>query len=280
MCIAIYEPVGKSLSKSVLHTCWQNNSDGAGFMYARDNSLIIQKGFFKFKTFFKSYKSIHPKNYPVVLHFRIATHGQIDKENCHPHSVNENLAFVHNGIIATDNPTEALLSDQSDTMLFNEAVLKKLDIEYGKNNWLKSKVIMELIAGYIDGSKLIFMDNLGNIKIVNENLGEWNDGCWFSNSTYQTRFSHAIASYPYSGYGSSGIVNGYYWNEEEGRYTNKKTEIEKPDNEDYYSYCCYCGKRLDGPEDDYEEKLCYKCLERFGEIEKDAEDEDNEEDEK
>ena len=29
--------------------------------------------------------------------------------------------------------------------------------------------------------KMVFMDNLGKVRIINESAGEWVDGCWFSN---------------------------------------------------------------------------------------------------
>ena len=46
---------------------------------------------------------------------------------------------------------------------------------------------------------MIFMDNKGKVDIVNEDAGEWVDGCWYSNGGIKN----------YVGYGYSGA---YYYN--------------------------------------------------------------------
>ena len=46
MCIAIYKPADKILSQETLNECYDSNPDGAGFMYAQDKKLHIEKGFF------------------------------------------------------------------------------------------------------------------------------------------------------------------------------------------------------------------------------------------
>lgn len=270
MCIAIYKPHGKDISKDILRRCWVNNSDGAGFMYSENNKLIIKKGFFNFKRFWKSYQVSSLVGKDVVIHFRIATHGIIDKENCHPHLVNENLAFVHNGIIETSK--NIVLSDQSDTILFNESILQRLDKKFNGSDWINCKVIVELIAGYIEDSKLIFMDHRGTVKIINENLGCWDAGIWYSNSGYLVKFSHSISSYgsvyPDNRYDYMSEIRerpstAKAFNNTEGNF--KKYLKEKfLDDKDDIPLCAYCGASLTSSKDDTDNQLCADCAKRFG----------------
>ena len=177
MCIAIYKPEGKVLSQATLKECYDSNPDGAGFMYAEDKKLHIQKGFFSYDSFYKAYK--HHENKQAVLHFRIKTHGKIDTTNCHPFAVNNSLAFVHNGVISGFGDV-----NHSDTIGFNHGVLQPLVNKWG-NLALFQDPIIDLIEGRIGYSKLIFLDRHGNHKIMNEGKGVWDDDVWYSNTSYK-----------------------------------------------------------------------------------------------
>lgn len=177
MCIAIYKPEGKVLSQATLKECYDNNPDGAGFMYAEGKKLHIEKGFFSYKTFYDAFKK--HENKQAVIHFRIKTHGKIDTANCHPFAVNNSVGFVHNGVISGYGD-----SDFSDTVRFNEAILRPLVNKWG-NLALFQDPIIELIEGRIGYSKLVFLDRHGNHKIMNEAKGVWDDGVWYSNTSYK-----------------------------------------------------------------------------------------------
>jgi hypothetical protein len=90
--------------------------------------------------------------------------------------VNQKLGFVHNGIISQ---TEVKKSPYSDTYHFNE-ILKKLPA-----NFLYNKGIVTLIEKMIGYSKLAFLDNLGNVTIIGEDLGIWEGDNWFSNTGFE-----------------------------------------------------------------------------------------------
>jgi len=177
----IYKPAGKSISDKILETCWNKNKDGAGYMFAHNGQVIIRKGFFKFKSFMTSLRldSTHTaKNKDVVIHFRYATHGKIDKVNCHPHRITDKLAFAHNGIINIDVPSG---SQVSDTIIFGEKILKQLP-----DNWLKKQSYVELVGRYIGNSKLVFLSGKGDVNIIHQELGEWYEGCWYSNGGFRS----------------------------------------------------------------------------------------------
>ena len=178
MCIAIYKPRDKEISKDILKICHESNPDGGGFMFNHDNTLHIEKGFMRFDDFWNSYKKIDSIKYDMLIHFRIKTHGAISKANCHPFLVSEKIGFVHNGII--DIKTKGT---ESDTMAFNERILKNVN---DLHDVIKSKGIQALIANSIGHSKLVFLDNENNHTIINEHLGIWEDGSWFSNDSFES----------------------------------------------------------------------------------------------
>jgi len=103
MCIIAIKPKKVKISNINLKNCWDNNPDGAGFMYSENNELIIEKGLMTFEDFSESYNKINPENKDVVIHFRYGTHGKVCKELTHPFSINSNLALVHNGIFDIDS---------------------------------------------------------------------------------------------------------------------------------------------------------------------------------
>lgn len=177
MCIAIYKPEGVLIDKATLAQCYSANSDGAGYMFHKNDKLYVKKGFFSFEDFWKSYR--RDKSKETVIHFRIKTHGLINEANCHPYKINDNFAFVHNGMISgyTDPA-------KSDTWLFNEDILQPFVDKWG-NLGLFQDPVQKLIEARIGYSKLIFMDNTGNTKIFNEDKGVWDNDVWYSNSSYK-----------------------------------------------------------------------------------------------
>jgi len=182
MCIAIYKSADKEISKETLQECWDHNPDGAGYMYNVNGHLKVKKGYFKFEDFWKSYtNSCQGKK--AVLHFRIKTHGEINKENCHPFNINDNLAFVHNGIIgAVETKSD---KTKSDTWHFNDHILKPLINKY--SDILEADSFQLMIGDFVGSSKLVFLDNQDNVKIFNEDKGTWDDGVWYSNTSYKPR---------------------------------------------------------------------------------------------
>jgi hypothetical protein len=177
MCIAIYKPEDKVLSLATLKECYTSNPDGAGFMYAENKKLHIEKGFFSFQSFYDAFKKHETKQ--AVIHFRIKTHGKIDTTNCHPFAVNNAIGFVHNGIISGFGD-----ANHSDTIGFNQSILQPLVSKWG-NLALFQDPIIDLIEGRIGYSKLVFLDRHGNHKIMNEHKGTWDDGVWYSNDSYK-----------------------------------------------------------------------------------------------
>jgi len=180
MCIAILNPNNVILEKETLKNCWENNGDGAGLLWVDNGKLKSYKAMVDFEKLYNKYleirKSRYTKESQVVIHFRISTHGKINRTNCHPFIVNNEIGFVHNGII---NKVERSI-DFSDTYMFNEVVLKCLPEDF-----YKQQVYHDLLESYIGGSKLLFLNTKNDAYIINESMGVWDMGCWFSNTTYK-----------------------------------------------------------------------------------------------
>ena len=178
MCIAILKPKGEIIKKATLKTCFENNDDGAGYMFVKNGVLQFVKGFFTFKNFWNSYvKNVVKNGNPIsAIHFRITTHGKTNAENCHPFKISNSLGFIHNGVINFVKPDKK----KSDTSMFNEHILKRLPDDFIGNG-----AICDLIEESIGSSKLVFLNDKGEFLISNEELGKWKDNVWYSNDSYQ-----------------------------------------------------------------------------------------------
>jgi len=199
MCIAILKPEGEILTKDTLRTCFNNNQDGSGFMFAKDGELIMEKGFFQFNEFWNAYRTsmIKYRDPISIVHFRIATHGPINKFNCHPFLIDKKVGFAHNGMINFTSPH----LKKSDTMIFNNEVLKSLP-----EGFIFNDGIFTLIEESIGSSKLIFLNSDGRYRIANEDLGTTENGIWFSNHTYcETKVTsiNVVSKSPYAQYYSA-----------------------------------------------------------------------------
>ena len=178
MCIAILKPEGESIKKATLKTCFENNDDGAGYMFVKNGAVQLVKGFVSFKNFWSSYvKNVVKNGNPIsAIHFRITTHGKTNAENCHPFKIRNGLGFIHNGVINFVKNDKK----RSDTSMFNEHILKRLP-----SNFIRNGAICDLIEESIGSSKLVFLDENGDYLISNEELGKWQDNVWYSNDSYK-----------------------------------------------------------------------------------------------
>ena len=114
-----------------LGNCMTQNPDGAGIAWPTNNGGQFIKGLDDYEDMLTVFKSA-PRDVPVVVHFRIGTHGLIDKLNTHPFVISgsgrdaDKLAgtgaclMVHNGIIHQMPYSKV----KSDTRLLADRLLK------------------------------------------------------------------------------------------------------------------------------------------------------------
>lgn len=186
MCIAIYQDAGSVLTEQEIRNSWQANPDGAGLAYVDDCGKVCTFKSMKLKRFMEEYERVvdmHGQHSPMLVHFRIATHGSVNEYNCHPFMVNKNIAMIHNGVI----PVLIDKNDKrSDTRVFTEEYLPKLP-----EGWLDDDYLFDMVQEYIGNSKLVFLstENRDRAYIANERFGHWNasKNIWFSNNSYCSR---------------------------------------------------------------------------------------------
>jgi glutamine amidotransferase len=175
LCIAIVAPAGKVVEPQTLVTCNSGNPDGAGFAYIKDGKVELSKGFFKIGEFIPAYQKIaeqYGKDNPMLIHFRIATEGKINKANCHPFRI-KGGALIHNGMLwGTAGGLEA---EFSDTRTFATRMHNELRYDVVKAS-------IEELTQAVQWNKLAMLyDNGEYVRI-----GKWyeDQGIWYSNETY------------------------------------------------------------------------------------------------
>lgn len=212
MCIIVAKPMGQKMpGKNTIETCFQNNPDGAGIMLAYKGQVFGFKGLMTLEAFRDKLHQLEKrfgnlKNFAVVMHFRITTHGGTRPENTHPFPLKTSYpalrdlewvaeqGIAHNGIIdCTSYHADIKAENVSDTMVFIKNVAapiaKHVDIATNKG----VAKALQVAAG----SRLAFLNGQGKLMVVGDFTQE--DGIYYSNSTYkEARVKYNLASYkPY-----------------------------------------------------------------------------------
>src|SRR3990167_5573961 len=137
MCLIVYKPKGVPFNFTHLREGFESNHDGAGVMFRSGQTIAVRRGFWEYDALEKFLKS-YPQTPEMVVHFRWASHGKVNSQNCHPIpiaakvpsevKVNCLKAVAHNGIIHGISNTEVLDTGKSDTVLFTEQFLSKVPL--------------------------------------------------------------------------------------------------------------------------------------------------------
>lgn len=229
MCIAILKTKGNPISDEVLKTCSNNNPDGCGFAYVDDGVIRIFKTL-DFNEFLIEYKKVEDKS-NMLLHFRIATHGKVNVNNCHPFKLNHRMALIHNGIISGYGDSKSKDDGLTDTQDFINKTIGNI----GWKNW-KNPAFRELVGKAIGYSKFCILDVSGDYTIINESAGYWVDGNWYSNKSYEPK-KYTATRYNDCDWGT------YKYNKELNRWLPTERETKKEVLEDKIIMMCkHCNK--------------------------------------
>lgn len=178
MCLIIYNPLGNIIPPAYIQSAFDHNPDGFGIMWAKNSTLYIEKGLFNIEKINNILASL--SGVPTAIHFRFTTRGETSDNMAHPYQIlskkfdDEDLAMMHNGtfhFIPNDKY-------KSDSEIFSQHI-KPIIKEIGSKS-LTNHHCME-IGKLINGNKLLFMNNQGNVAIVNDHLGHWENDIWYSN---------------------------------------------------------------------------------------------------
>jgi len=190
MCVICVSTTGvKQPTKSTLQTMFNRNSDGAGYMVARDGKVYIHKGFMDCEFFHEAVRHEHfTAADSVVYHFRISTQAGINPEMTHPFPLTNQprwtreldvtcrCGIAHNGIIQlTTDPTN---TQYSDTAIFITDFLANM---IRKPADLRNQQLLDRIYT-LARSKFAIMDASGHVATVGEFIDE--NGLLYSNHSY------------------------------------------------------------------------------------------------
>ena len=246
MCIIIYKPEGvASPSKDILKNCWERNSHGAGVMYRMRRKTYYKKGFMTFAELYQYLSNLNPKH-EWGIHFRLATHGGINRECTHPFEYTTSYdqmrklkgkcdtLVMHNGVFDLKGGT-----DYSDTMEWVK-LMAGVGVNFDSDLHLK---LVELTA---DGQRLLIMGESTTL------VGDWvrDNGLYYSNTGYKSTPSF------YSKYYKPYVT-----------YTDKLERVIETDKDSKgtEALCEYCGVDCDVRwADEAGMYLCVECCEMFG----------------
>lgn len=209
MCIIAIKPQGMPLQdETTLRGMFARNPHGAGFMFPQNGRVEIRKGFMTYDAFRGALRNVLNalgEDTPIVMHFRITTHGGTCPENTHPFPLTNDIAelkrtsthadigVAHNGIIRITPRDKSV----SDTQEYIASVLA--GVARKNPRFYRTARIRNGIRDTINGSRMCFMNGTGDIV----RIGDWieSDGYWYSNDSFranrvtytpapQTRFTY------------------------------------------------------------------------------------------
>lgn len=212
MCTIGIRPKGKVIPEKYLKAMFENNTDGAGLMYAKGGKVVIRKGFMKVDDFLKAVENV-PKDVDLFLHCRIGTSGGKVEALTHPFVVATaleditatdtacNLALMHNGVFYDYKPSEKDEKDKghSDTTkLIRDAIapLCQTLVRYEENILLNG--LKPCLSALFGRSRVVLLNGKGQWRTYGEWVVDEETGCYFSNDNYKPKVK-SYTSCVYSG---------------------------------------------------------------------------------
>jgi len=187
MCIIIVKPATATLSLSTVLRAYQRNDDGWGIVAITPEGLDIRRGFGRDadETLLDAYDAL--RQYDLIIHCRIGTTGALDLRNTHPFPIAHDAWLFHNGTIEIDRNAAPEMCD-------SYHVAQALADAVGDDiTALRDPDYLCDLETYAKPSRLVIVDSKGYV-IVNEALGEWKDGCWYSNDSADVEPADSLAA--------------------------------------------------------------------------------------
>lgn len=234
MCIICAKPANTAFPEAeTIRNMWTANSDGAGLMFTKDGKVVIRKGFMKLTDFeaelARLREEINLYETPVVMHFRITTHGGTKASNTHPFPITDSVrrlqqlrsvstvGVAHNGIIPI-SPRSGI----SDTMEYIATQLAPLS--RALPDWYHSEPALELVKNALH-SKLAVLTSDGEIITIGDFTED--GGVLYSNSSYLGYGKRWANSFYYPGWALDDYDDGAGTTKAASRKKSKKQKSKK-----------------------------------------------------
>lgn len=185
MCLLMVSNPAARPSRDELLIACANNPDGFGWAVNTGEKIITGKSFnaeHAVNTFLNLLKK-YPQGFGL-FHARIATHGSVCIANTHPYKVGgaDDVVMAHNGVLSIEVPKG---DDRSDSRVFAEDWLPAIGISS-----LDDEQFFSELETLCAGSKIAILTTSAQLRkplyIINEDLGHWVGGVWWSNHSYKT----------------------------------------------------------------------------------------------
>lgn len=273
MCLLIYAQPGATPTKKSLRNAGSNNPDGFGFAFRLDGRIVRHRTMDLEESIalFHEMRADNPQAH-AIWHARITTHGATNLDNCHPFMVDDGIVLGHNGMLPIQEA-----DGKSDTRQFAEEWLPKLGVSV-----LDDPTEYKEIEKFASGSKLAVLSVNPVLErpvyLINEHLGHWDKGVWYSNNSYQYEwFSLASISKYTSTVSQRGVTpsddspafggdedDAYWYDEETGdlySWDNRHGWVVVEDDEQYFAqYCFECGLDMGvNGEHAVDKHYCWDC---------------------
>lgn len=181
MCVIIVKPEGETLTRETFRNAWRVNPDGGGYAFIdAHGNLRVRKSLDR-KQLWQWWRSdqVNNRNPLMVLHLRIATHGPVSLDNCHPFTVagDTQTVMFHNGILSCAIPAHT--DKRSDSRVFAEDTLRALPA-----GWQENPLLFALVEDAASGSKIAFLSTSWADSLTVLNRRSWTelDGLLCSNT--------------------------------------------------------------------------------------------------
>jgi hypothetical protein len=192
MCLLHTSHPDTVLTRADIVDYYSHNSDGVGVMYSEMGEdgrkhLVVKKALPKTPEEAWQFYLNNIKGREALVHWRWATHGHVNLDNCHPYPIvpdteERPLYMMHNGILQIGNAEDPA---KSDTWHFIREYLGPLfdPLRGGDVSLAFREPFIKMLtkfAGY--SNKLAFMDNEGNIALTDREGWHEENGILYSNT--------------------------------------------------------------------------------------------------
>jgi glutamine amidotransferase len=220
------------------------NDDGHGFAIVAEGRIIVEHSMTGWALVeeFARVRACYPDG-PALFHSRFATHGTLGLSNCHPFFVggDECTVVAHNGVLPKKvRPKKG--DYRCDTRVAAEDFLPQH--AFGSWGTVKGRARLSRWLGGTNKLVILTVDRRYREQsyVLNEKLGVWDEGIWYSNQDYRESIPVPANARPWldtgaDPYGTCPVCQSEYAMDADG-------------------YCVVCGSCADCGED-IEFCFCY-----------------------